>query len=308
MSFSRCCAKRIAGALTISALSLLAARAEQGVPVDDPAAGLAAWRSVESVLTHPRCLNCHTMTDYPRQGDERRPHGLKVKRGPDGHGEGPKCQACHTDANQTSTGIPGAKDWHMAPLAFAWESEPGKPAPGSAICATLKHTDDDESEPDFERLIEYAQLASFVQWAWEPGKRLAGTERTTPLLTQTEFVEALKRWISAGAPCPGDAAPADDSAATIAPVEDAEAEPAPRDPAPLQAMPVDPAPPEAQPKEIAPAEPDATPAEPPSLEDRPDAAAGEQAPSPATPNDASPLATEPPATDPPPPEAAPTAR
>ena len=80
----------------------------------------------------------------------------------------------------------------------AWQARPG-----SAICATLKRADDDESEPDFERLIEYAQLASFVQWAWEPGKRLAGTERTTPLLTQIEFVEALKRWISAGAPCPG---------------------------------------------------------------------------------------------------------
>jgi hypothetical protein len=313
MSFSRCCAKRIAGALTISALSLLAAQAtEQDLAVDDPAAGLAAWRSVESVLTHPRCLNCHTMTDYPRQGDERRPHGLKITRGPDGHGEGPKCQACHTDANQPSTGIPGAKDWHMAPLAFAWESEPGKPASGAAICKTLKHVDDDEAEPDFERLIEYAQLASFVQWGWEPGKRLAGAQRTTPLLTHTEFVEALKRWISAGAPCPGDEPTADDAAA-MDPAERAEAarppvDLAPSDPAPLQAAPVDPVAPDAEPQEAVPSQPNAVPADPPSLEDRPDAAAGEQAPSAVPPDDASPSATEPPATNLPPPDAAPAAR
>ena len=160
----------------------------------------------ESVLTHPRCLNCHTMTDYPRQGDERHPHSLQVKRGPDGHGGAPKCQACHDAANQVTTGIPGAPDWHMAPLAFAWESEPGKPASGAAICATLKRSDEAGAEPDYERLIEYAQLAPFVQWAWEPGKRRDGAERTTPPIAHEAFVTALKRWISAGAPCPAEPA------------------------------------------------------------------------------------------------------
>ena len=32
--------------------------------------GLAAWGQVYSVLTHPRCINCHTATDYPQQGDD----------------------------------------------------------------------------------------------------------------------------------------------------------------------------------------------------------------------------------------------
>jgi mono/diheme cytochrome c family protein len=27
-------------------------------------AGLAAWQQVYSVLTHPRCINCHTATNY----------------------------------------------------------------------------------------------------------------------------------------------------------------------------------------------------------------------------------------------------
>ena len=29
--------------------------------------GLEAWEQVYSVLTHPRCINCHTATNYPQQ-------------------------------------------------------------------------------------------------------------------------------------------------------------------------------------------------------------------------------------------------
>src|SRR5215510_6394899 len=44
------------------------------------------WRVIESVLTHPRCINCHTATDYPRQGDDRHIHQFRVVRGPDDRG------------------------------------------------------------------------------------------------------------------------------------------------------------------------------------------------------------------------------
>jgi hypothetical protein len=46
--------------------------------------GLAAWDSVYSVLTYPRCINCHTATNYPEQGDQRRRHFANVIRGPEG--------------------------------------------------------------------------------------------------------------------------------------------------------------------------------------------------------------------------------
>jgi hypothetical protein len=38
------------------------------------------------VLTHPRCINCHTATNYPQQGDDRHRHFANVVRGPEGKG------------------------------------------------------------------------------------------------------------------------------------------------------------------------------------------------------------------------------
>jgi hypothetical protein len=168
--------------------------------VDDLLGGLAEWAKIESVLTHPRCLNCHTITDYPTQDVKRVPHTLLVRRGPNGHGATMKCQACHGEGNRA--GVPGARDWYMAPLSLGGEKAPGERASSAAICATLKHGEDDDGQPDFEGLIEYAQFASFVQWAWEPGKRRDGTNRSTPPLSHNGFVDSVKRWISAGAPCP----------------------------------------------------------------------------------------------------------
>jgi hypothetical protein len=42
--------------------------------------GLAAWQKVYSVLTSPRCINCHTATNYPQQGDDRHRHFANVQR------------------------------------------------------------------------------------------------------------------------------------------------------------------------------------------------------------------------------------
>ena len=56
--------------------------------------GLAAWEQVYSVLISPRCINCHTATNYPQQGDDRRRHFANVVRG--GHeGKGvPGAELC----------------------------------------------------------------------------------------------------------------------------------------------------------------------------------------------------------------------
>jgi len=63
------------------------------------------FRQIATVLRNPRCINCHTITDFPRQGDDRHPHIMNVKRGPDDHGAvGQKCSACHQTMNQANGG------------------------------------------------------------------------------------------------------------------------------------------------------------------------------------------------------------
>src|SRR5678816_3801063 len=82
-------------------------------------AGLAAWDQVYSVLISPRCINCHTATNYPQQGDDRHRHFANVVRGPEGKGvPGLNCISCHQESNADSTGVPGGPNWHLAPLSM----------------------------------------------------------------------------------------------------------------------------------------------------------------------------------------------
>ena len=73
----------------------------KGTTRDD---GLVAWQQVYSVLTHPRCINCHTATKYPQQGDDRHRHFFNVVRGTEDKGvPGLNCATCHQGANADST-------------------------------------------------------------------------------------------------------------------------------------------------------------------------------------------------------------
>ena len=84
--------------------------------------GLAAWQQVYSVLTHPRCINCHTATSYPQQGDDRHRHFANVVRGPEGKGvPALSCATCHQETNADSTGVPAVTTGISRP--FRW---PGK--------------------------------------------------------------------------------------------------------------------------------------------------------------------------------------
>ena len=84
--------------------------------------GLAAWHKLYSVLTHPRCINCHTATNYPEHGDDRHRHLFNVVRGSAGTGvPGLNCATCHQQSNADATGVPGAPNWRLAPLSMAWQ-------------------------------------------------------------------------------------------------------------------------------------------------------------------------------------------
>ena len=171
------------------------------VPVSR-ADGLAAWNQVYSVLISPRCLNCHTATNYPQQGDDRHRHFANVIRGPEGNGvPALNCLSCHHEANADSTGVPGGPKWHLAPLSMKWQDLNDRPLSSAAVCRSVTDRSRNENM-DGRALLKHHEEAELVIWAWNPGIRPDGSARTVPPLTHAEFVAATRRWVEAGTPCP----------------------------------------------------------------------------------------------------------
>ena len=181
--------------------------------------GLAAWGRIYSVLTHPRCINCHTATNYPQQGEDRHRHQFNVVRGPDGHGVpgltcatchqganskasgGATCSECHQGADLDPTGVPGGHGWHLAPLSMQWQDQNDQPLSSAAVCRAI--TDRTKNHGlDGPGLLKHHEEEPLVLWAWNPGRRPDGTARTLPPMSHAEFVTATRMWVDAGTPCP----------------------------------------------------------------------------------------------------------
>src|SRR5262245_45376231 len=97
---------RIAQAAILTAC--LVAISPVSVPDESPdrSTSLAAFEQVVSVLTSPRCLNCHPAGQFPSQGDDGHRHLMNVMRGPDDHGApAMQCTTCHGRANNTASGV-----------------------------------------------------------------------------------------------------------------------------------------------------------------------------------------------------------
>jgi mono/diheme cytochrome c family protein len=178
-----------------------AARQSKAAPIPR-AAGLAAWQQVYSVLTNPRCINCHTATNYPQQGDDRHRHFVNVIRGPEGKGmAGLNCASCHQETNADSTGVPGGHNWHLAPRSMRWQGMNDQSLSSAAVCRAV--TDRSKNHGlNGPGLLKHHEEEPLVLWAWNPGPRPDGTMRIPPPLTHAEFVTATRRWIEAGMPCP----------------------------------------------------------------------------------------------------------
>jgi hypothetical protein len=132
--------------------------------------GLAAWQQVYSVLTHPRCINCHTATNYPQQGDDRHRHFANVVRGPEGKGvPALQCVTCHQDANADSTGLPGAHDWHLAPLSMKWQDLNDKVLSSAEICGAITDRSKNNNR-DGAALLKHHTEEPLVLWAFQPGR------------------------------------------------------------------------------------------------------------------------------------------
>ena len=159
---------------------------------DRRARAIALFEEAGKVLMSPRCLNCHPAGDRPSQTDLMRPHQPLVVRGADGHGApGLACNTCHHAENFDPAHVPGNPQWHLAPLAMAWQ---GKTL--GQICVQIKDRTRNGNR-DSAALIHHVSDDTLVGWGWHPG-----ADRTPAPGTQAEFGALIKAWIESGASCP----------------------------------------------------------------------------------------------------------
>lgn len=166
-----------------------------GTATRDDAAAANAFESMVKVLHHPRCMNCHSKGDFPRQGDNEHRHTMNVRRGLDGNGvPGVKCSTCHQDHNLAGEHMPpGAPDWHLPSVAMpmVWEGLTDR-----QLCELFKHPWHNGNR-NVDKIVEHMSTP-LVLWGWNPG------EGRTPIpIAKTEFLTKVKEWASKGAACPG---------------------------------------------------------------------------------------------------------
>lgn len=188
-------ASRLSFLLLLSATPL--AWAGPGDPAADAVRSTAAFRKVAEVLRHPRCMNCHTKTEFPRQTDERKPHAMGVARGVDNAGViGMRCATCHADENVLE--VPGAPHWSLAPLSMAWEG-----LSDAELADSIKDPAHN-GKRSLEDLYQHMAKDPLVAWAWNPGG-----SRQPPPISHEEFARLVREWIDTGAVTPGTLAAAE---------------------------------------------------------------------------------------------------
>jgi len=176
-----------------AALLLAAVGSPFAQAAGDREKSVMAFQRIAQVMRSPRCMNCHTATDHPRQGDAMRHHDQLVMRGADDKGTAPmRCAACHQDANSAGGHVPGAPGWRLAPLSMNWERARGD----RELCEGLLDRNRNGNRTA-KGLVIHMLNDPLVQWAWTPG---AG--RAVPAIGREEFHALLRLWESTGAACP----------------------------------------------------------------------------------------------------------
>lgn len=162
-----------------------------------PKNNVAAARAFEAILPalrHPRCMNCHSKGDFPRQGNDRHPHLMNVRRGRAGEGvAGVKCSACHQERNLAGPGLPpGAPDWRLPSpdMPMIWEG-----LTNHQLCELIKDPKQNGGHT-IGQIVEHME-SPLVQWGWKPG-----VGRDPVPMSQRDFLGAVKEWAMSGAACP----------------------------------------------------------------------------------------------------------
>ncbi len=160
----------------------------------DDAKAASAFEAIIPVLHHPRCMNCHSIGDFPRQGDDSHRHTMNVRRGIEGQGVAAlRCSTCHQNYNLTGEHMPpGAPDWHLpsAQTPMIWEGLSDR-----QLCDGFKNPALN-GHRTIEEIVQHMSTP-LVLWGWHPG------EGRTPIpMQKNEFMAKVKEWASNGAACP----------------------------------------------------------------------------------------------------------
>ena len=126
-------------------------------------------------------------------------HAQNVQRGPDGKGaRGLACSTCHATAEPAGElrRAHAAGRAQLAPAAAGAQDGLHRPFRRGAL-PRLKNQKENGGK-DLAALLEHVSHDKLVLWGWDPGVGRAPVD-----VPHAEFVAAFKRWVAAGAPCPG---------------------------------------------------------------------------------------------------------
>jgi len=158
------------------------------------AAAAAAFEAFVPVLRHPRCMNCHSTGNFPRQGEDSHQHTMQVRRGPGGEGvNAVQCSTCHQDHNLLGAHMPpGAPDWHLPPpeTPMIWEG-----LTDSQLCELFKDPRQN-GHRSVQQIVKHMSTP-LVLWGWNPGEG-----RSAVPMRLSEFQARVRDWAAKGAACP----------------------------------------------------------------------------------------------------------
>jgi hypothetical protein len=159
-------------------------------------AAAAAFEAIIPVLRHPRCMNCHSTGDFPRQGDDSHPHTLQIRRGPEGKGVNTvECRTCHQDHNLAGVHTPpGAPDWRLPPpeMPMIWEGLSDR-----KLCELLRDPARN-GHLNVQQIVEHMS-SPLVLWGWHPG------DGRSPIpMKFGAFLIRVRDWAANGAGCPAE--------------------------------------------------------------------------------------------------------
>lgn len=159
---------------------------------DEAERSRALFLEASRVMLHPRCANCHPAGDVPHQGTQWALHNPPVVRGPEDKGVvGMECSSCHQDRNLELARVPGAPNWHLAPIEMAWVGRTPR-----QLCEQLKDPKRNGGR-SLAQIVEHNAHDELVGWGWRPGH---GREPAPG--TQESFGAIVQAWVETGAECP----------------------------------------------------------------------------------------------------------